>query len=813
MRDPDRFTVVALKELLAARGLSTAGTKAELIARLMEDDPSGAWMDGQDECGDGGEDSQQREVAGAASAQSASSRQQREAAGAASAQPASSRQQREVELHKRERELAERELAERELAERELAVARLELEVMRKKMQAEQTIGGERRQSTRVAAAIEREQVRAMATGSSGGSDDIPAPLVQTRTNITAIADLLSVFDGKSSHYETWEKQIKQLRSTYRLEDVAKILIGMRLKGRAHEWLHSRAEHITMTFDHLLDELRAMFFRRQSKVTTRKKFEERVWRKGETFQEYFHEKIILGNHVSIEEDEMLEYLIEGIPDERLKDQARIQRFAAADGLLEAFERVTLRDRGISNASRSTRTEKRVSDQGRSERRETANGSENRRFAGKIAYCFNCGERDHLGINCPTKEQGAKCFQCGKRRHIASSLIHADDYIKLGSPCLRCSRLLFDGVGSNNNTTLGKFQAKLRVEGHSYSVCIHVVSDTMLRHKLLLGTDFLNLTDVNIRGGDMTIRPLAQITRKESGAVSDVAGCESTRDVVRRASVESEVASDVAGCENMPEILKIDVIRDETCKASHVNVSHVEDSQRRKAIEKLINNYKSDRTGEAEVTMKLVLRDEEPVHQSAKRLSAFERTVVNAQIDRYPLPLIEDQLDMLKGARVFSTLDLTNGFFHVRVNESSRKYTAFIVPNGHYEFLRVPFGLCNSPAVFQRYVNTVFRDLIRERIVLAYMDDLIIPSSDVESGIRNLERVLVTASETGLMINCSKCCFLETTVEFLGHVICNGCVRLSDRKTEAVRRFPCPASAKQVQSFLGLSGYFRKFIEC
>jgi len=167
--------------------------------------------------------------------------------------------------------------------------------------------------------------------------------------------------------------------------------------------------------------------------------------------------------------------------------------------------------------------------------------------------------------------------------------------------------------------------------------------------------------------------------------------------------------------------------------------------------------------------------------------------------------------MLQGARVFSTLDLTNGFFHVRMDESSRKYTAFVVPDGHYEFLRVPFGLCNSPAVFQRFVNAVFRDLMREKVVLAYMDDLIIPSDDIESGIKKLERVLVTASEAGLRINWKKCCFLQTSVEFLGHVISNDCIRPSDRKTEAVRRFPCPTSVKQVQSFLGLSGYFRKFI--
>ena len=71
--------------------------------------------------------------------------------------------------------------------------------------------------------------------------------------------------------------------------------------------------------------------------------------------------------------------------------------------------------------------------------------------------------------------------------------------------------------------------------------------------------------------------------------------------------------------------------------------------------------------------------------------------------------MEDQLDLLQGAKVFSILDLKNGFFHVSIEENSMKYTAFVIPNGHYEFMRVPFGLCNSPAVFQKFINAVFKE--------------------------------------------------------------------------------------------------------
>lgn len=115
-------------------------------------------------------------------------------------------------------------------------------------------------------------------------------------------------------------------------------------------------------------------------------------------------------------------------------------------------------------------------------------------------------------------------------------------------------------------------------------------------------------------------------------------------------------------------------------------------------------------------------------------------------DRYPLPLIEDQLDRLQGAKIFSTLE--KRIFPI--DESNQKYTAFIVPDGHFEFLRVPFGLCNSPAVFQKYVNATFKHLIRDGVVLTYMDDLVVPSKDYESGLKNVKRILT--SENGLIIN-------------------------------------------------------------
>lgn len=134
-----------------------------------------------------------------------------------------------------------------------------------------------------------------------------------------------------------------------------------------------------------------------------------------------------------------------------------------------------------------------------------------------------------------------------------------------------------------------------------------------------------------------------------------------------------------------------------------------------------------------------------------------------------------------------------------------KYTSFIVPDGQFEFLKVPFGLCNSPSVFQRFINAIFRDLDKRKIVLTYLDDLIVLSNNEDDGLNNLRIVLDVASQAGLIINWKKCSFLRRKVEFLGHVIENGTIHPSELKTKAVMCFPEPRNARQVQSFLGLSG--------
>lgn len=124
-------------------------------------------------------------------------------------------------------------------------------------------------------------------------------------------------------------------------------------------------------------------------------------------------------------------------------------------------------------------------------------------------------------------------------------------------------------------------------------------------------------------------------------------------------------------------------------------------------------------------------------------------------DNYPLPLIDDCVDYMKGKRYFTLLDLKSGFHQVKVSEKSRKFTSFVTPHGQYEYRRMPFGLKNAPAVFQRFVNRVFRDFLERGEIIIYMDDLLLATEYLQEHKRLLRKILRRLARRGLLLNLKK----------------------------------------------------------
>ena len=179
-------------------------------------------------------------------------------------------------------------------------------------------------------------------------------------------------------------------------------------------------------------------------------------------------------------------------------------------------------------------------------------------------------------------------------------------------------------------------------------------------------------------------------------------------------------------------------------------------------------------------------------------------------NRCPLPRIDDLLDRLQGAKYFTCLDLRSGYHQVLVHPDDVEKTAFRTRYGHFEFKVLPFGLCNAPATFQTLMNDVFREEVDD-FVLVYLDDIMIFSKTPQDHLDHVRRVLQKLHDNQLYAAPNKCRFLQTTVEWLGHVVSNHGISVDPRKTSAIMDWPTLKTSLQIMSFLGLAGYYRRFI--
>nr|KYP59429.1 Retrovirus-related Pol polyprotein from transposon 17.6 [Cajanus cajan] len=180
-------------------------------------------------------------------------------------------------------------------------------------------------------------------------------------------------------------------------------------------------------------------------------------------------------------------------------------------------------------------------------------------------------------------------------------------------------------------------------------------------------------------------------------------------------------------------------------------------------------------------------------------------------NKYPLPRIDDLMDQLVGACVFSKIDLRSGYHQIRVKGEDVPKTAFRTRYGHYEYLVMPFGVTNAPAIFMDYMNRIFHPYL-DKFVVVFIDDILVYSKTKEEHAEHLKVVLQTLRERQLYAKLSKCDFWLEEVSFLGHAISSGGIAVDPSKVDAVLKWETPKLVSEIRSFLGLAEYYKRFIE-
>uniref|UniRef100_A0A2M4CKM2 RNA-directed DNA polymerase n=1 Tax=Anopheles darlingi TaxID=43151 RepID=A0A2M4CKM2_ANODA len=470
-------------------------------------------------------------------------------------------------------------------------------------------------------------------------------------------------------------------------------------------------------------------------------------------------------------------------------------------------------------------------------------------------CHNCRENGHVAYQCPKRTEPPRCYTCGAPGHRArecpkktiaeNNVIAANErggivnmkiggrpvnalfdtgsqynmileeiLETIGEPVVVPTEMCFLGFGGIRTKALGRITTTVCIGPEVMEMMFYVVPRDSMGYEAILGREVLSEVEARV-----TQERVELVRRKvdEIEPTAETLLC-MEEEITVPTKYRKTISDLISNCvpdktkqfESCPVELKI--VPDGQlipCRDTPRQLAHSEE----KAVDQQVEEWLQQgivRESTSDFASKVVVVKKKD--GSSRVCVDYRKLNAGVLKDGFPVPIVEEVLNKLQKAKWFTVMDLANGFFHVPVEEESKKYTAFATKKGLFEFNRAPFGFCNSPAAFIRFVNYVFRDLLKENMLDLYMDDIVVHGeTDIEC-LEKTKKVLETAAKAGLAVKWKKCLFLQQTITFLGHLVENGRVSPGIEKVKAVKNFRVPKNVKGIQAFLGLTGFFRKFIK-
>lgn len=377
--------------------------------------------------------------------------------------------------------------------------------------------------------------------------------------------------------------------------------------------------------------------------------------------------------------------------------------------------------------------------------------------------------------------------------------------------LACTENLLCRVADNSECQcLGIATVPIRLRDVVKIIDVYIFPN--LRHKLVLGIDFWVRMGIvpDMRKGEWFFSDV-DLNVPSLNSIQSETGLDS-KDVARLNEIVdnyfSSFDSNKLGCTTVVQH-KIQVTQSEPIKQRYYPVSPFKQAIIDAEIDKMLELGVIEKSSSGWSSPVLLVPKPDKSWRFCVDYRRLNRVTTR---DAYPLPYISDILRKLGGAKYLSSLDIQSAYWQVEVEPSSRQYTAFTVPSrGLFQFKRMPFGLHNAPATFQRLVDTLFGPEL-EPYILKYLDDIIIATPTLEKHFEVLELVFQRLKEANLSLNQEKCHFCRPELKFLGYVVNRSGIAVDPGKVEAIVNLPKPTTVREVRRIIGMISWYRRFVD-